>query len=150
MDRPFSSELASRISSVRRDHPVRVAIDGADASGKTTLADELAAPLQRMGRSVLRSSIDGFHNPATIRRRRGATFLRADFEVTIKRAEERDLELFGTISDVRFRYEHRYVPGQRLYLSEAQPESRASVVINNNDPAQPHIENVRGNHRNRR
>jgi uridine kinase len=77
-------------------------------------------------------------------------FLRADFEVTVKRAEERDLELFGSISDVRSRYEDRYVPGQRLYLSEVQPEGWASIVINNNDPAEPHIENVRGNHRDRR
>ncbi len=66
------AELASRIAGVRRAHPVRVAIDGVDAAGKTTLADELVAPLQRLGRSVLRASIDGFHHPTTIRKRRGA------------------------------------------------------------------------------
>ena len=66
-------------------------------------------------------------------------FLRADFEVTMKRAEERDLELYGSVAKVRLRYEQRYVPGQRLYLSEVQPEGRASVVIDNNDLTQPFI-----------
>jgi hypothetical protein len=40
---------------------VRVAIDGVDGVGKTTLADELVAPLQLLGRDVIRASIDGFH-----------------------------------------------------------------------------------------
>jgi uridine kinase len=209
-------ELASRIAVIRRNHPVRVAIDGVDASGKTTLADELVVPIQGMGRSVIRGSIDRFHHPATIRRRRGelspegyfrdsfnhtglvtalleplgpngvrryrraifdfrsdspvdaplqeaardavllfdgvfllrpelreywdfSIFVRADFAVTIKRGERRDSNLFGGMSNARLRYEQRYVPGQRLYLSEVDPERWASVVIDNNDPAQPCI-----------
>ncbi len=46
---------------------LRVAIDGIDAAGKTTLADELAGLLERAGRPVLRASIDGFHHPASER-----------------------------------------------------------------------------------
>jgi uridine kinase len=53
-------------------HPVRTAIDGPDAAGKTTLADELAAALQERGRSVIRASIDGFHRPRRERYRRGS------------------------------------------------------------------------------
>jgi uridine kinase len=209
-------DLSSRISSVCRDHPVRVAVDGVDASGKTTLADELVAPLRRIGRSVIRASIDRFHNPAAVRHRRGpasaegyyrdsfnyaaligavlqslgpggtrryrravfdfradspvdapleeapldavllfdgvfllrpelrehwdfSIFVHADFEVAVRRAEERDLALFGGTSNVRRRYEQRYVPGQRLYLSEVQPHRWASVVIDNNDPAHPRL-----------
>ena len=56
---------------VHRPHPVRVAIDGVDAAGKTTLADELAPVIEDLGRPVIRASIDGFHNPAATRRRRG-------------------------------------------------------------------------------
>jgi uridine kinase len=52
-------------------HPVRVAIDGRTASGKTTLADELAALLAGQGRSVIRTSIDGFHRPRAERYARG-------------------------------------------------------------------------------
>src|SRR5919201_5401716 len=64
-------ELADRIETVRRPHPVRVAIDGVDAAGKTTLADELAAVLRGRGREVIRASIDGFHRPRAERYRRG-------------------------------------------------------------------------------
>src|SRR5688572_29726232 len=65
-------ELASRISRIEQKHPVRVAIDGVDAAGKTTMAEELVAPLKAYGRPVIRASIDGFHNPARVRHNRGA------------------------------------------------------------------------------
>jgi uridine kinase len=210
-------ELADRICRVGRPHPVRVAIDGVDAAGKTTLADELVLPVERLGRSVIRASIDGFHNPAAVRHQRGDTspagyyrdsfnhagliqtllaplgpggdrryrraifdfrldspvdapleeaiqsavllfdgvfllspalqpywdfsiFVKADFEVTTARAECRDSQLFGTSSRARQRYNDRYVPGQRLYLAEAQPEGRACVVVDNNDPLEPILE----------
>ncbi len=63
--------LADHIARVHRDHPIRVGIDGFAAAGKTTLADELVAPLEQRGRVVVRISIDGFHNPAEIRHRKG-------------------------------------------------------------------------------
>ena len=215
--RELIASLASTIAALHRPHPLRVAIDGVDASGKTTLANELAPSIEILGRPVLRASIDGFHNPAATRRRRGPTspegyfhdsfnhdalieallqplgpggslafrrevfdfrsdqpveaplehaqpdsvlifdgvfllrpelrdhfdfsiFLRADFRVTVARAEDRDLHLFGSIQEIRQRYDNRYVPGQRLYLAEVQPERWASVVINNNDPLRPIIE----------
>lgn len=64
-------DIATRIDSLRLEHPTRVGIDGVDAAGKTTLADELANLLQKSGRTVIRASIDGFHNPRAIRRQRG-------------------------------------------------------------------------------
>lgn len=69
----FLDELARRIIQIELPHPIRVAIDGPDAAGKTRLADELVAPLQSQGRPVIRASIDGFHHPARIRHQRGAT-----------------------------------------------------------------------------
>ena len=63
--------LARRILEIRRPHPVRVAIDGPDAAGKTVLADELAGLLERSGRPVIRASIDGFHRPRAQRLVRG-------------------------------------------------------------------------------
>jgi hypothetical protein len=59
--------LADLISTLRRPHPVRVAVDGVDAAGKTTLADELAA----RGKAVVRAGIDGFGRPRADRCRRG-------------------------------------------------------------------------------
>ena len=65
--------LAGRIVRIEQPHPVRVAIDGPDAAGKTTLAQELVEPLRARGRQAIRASIDGFHNPAPVRHRRGRT-----------------------------------------------------------------------------
>ncbi|MCA9969116.1 MAG: hypothetical protein KC425_02820 [Anaerolineales bacterium] len=52
-------------------HPLRVAIDGIDAAGKTTLADELSATLRARGRPVLRASVDDFQQPRAVRYGRG-------------------------------------------------------------------------------
>lgn len=203
--------LVNRIIQIERPHPIRIAIDGPDAAGKTTLAQELILPLQAYGRSVIRASIDGFHNSARIRHKRGSTspegyyhdsfnyqalidsllaplgpsgsrqylsavfdyrthselqipiqvakanavllfdgvfllrselmqywdftiFVEAAFENTLARAEQRDAVLFGSVEEVRRRYEQRYIPGQKLYFDEYQPKERAKVVVDNNDP----------------
>ena len=207
-------ELAHRIVHIERPHPIRVAIDGVDAAGKTTLAEDLVTPLQACGRPVIRASIDGFHHPAHRRYQRGSAspegyyrdsfnyqaliesllaplglggsrwyraavfdfrldaavqvplcvaesnavllfdgvfllrpelrsywefiiFVETAFEVTLVRAQQRDLALFGTVAEVTKRYEQRYMPGQRLYLEECQPKERATVVVENNDPWHP-------------
>lgn len=44
--------------------PLLVCIDGVDTSGKTTLCRSLADYLTERGYSVIKASIDGFHNPA--------------------------------------------------------------------------------------
>jgi uridine kinase len=49
----------------------RVAIDGVDGAGKTHFADELGLVLRASGESVIRASVDGFHNPRSIRYRQG-------------------------------------------------------------------------------
>jgi uridine kinase len=63
--------VAAFVVAVERPHPVRVAIDGRTASGKTTIADELALELKRIGRATIRTSIDGFHRPKRDRYARG-------------------------------------------------------------------------------
>ena len=64
-------ELSNHIDSLKPVHPLRVAIDGVDSAGKTSLANELVSPLQKRGRSVIRASIDSFHNPQLIRYQQG-------------------------------------------------------------------------------
>ncbi|GHH33747.1 gamma-glutamylcyclotransferase [Lentzea cavernae] len=51
--------------------PLRVAVDGITASGKTTLARELTALVAARGRSAAHLSMDGFHHPRAIRHRQG-------------------------------------------------------------------------------
>ena len=210
------AELANRIGRIERPHPIRVAIDGPDAGGKTTLAQELAALLQAHGRPVIRASIDGFHNPARMRHQQGSTspagyfhhsfnyhalikslltplgpngsrhyraavfdyrtdaevqvpiqvaavnavllfdgvfllrsellaywdftiFVAVAFATTLARAVQRDRVLFGSVAEVRRRYEQRYIPGQQLYFAECSPLARARVVVDNNDPRNPEI-----------
>lgn len=65
------SRLAEAIGSVTTGHPVRVAVDGPPAAGKTTLADELAVVLRAQGREVIRASIESFLLPRSQRYRRG-------------------------------------------------------------------------------
>jgi uridine kinase len=63
-------QVADQIVVVERPHPIRVAIDGRTAAGKTILADELVAPIERLGRPAIRVQIDDFHQPRAERRRR--------------------------------------------------------------------------------
>src|SRR5215213_2063869 len=63
--------LAEEIGAAMTTHPLRVAIDGPPAAGKTTLADELAVVLRAQGREVIRASIEGFLLPRSQRYRRG-------------------------------------------------------------------------------
>jgi uridine kinase len=63
--------LAEVVSSVSVGRPVRVAVDGPPAAGKTTLADELAVVLRAQGREVIRATIEDFLFPEKHRYRRG-------------------------------------------------------------------------------
>ncbi len=63
--------LAEEIGSATTTHPLRVAIDGPPAAGKTTLADELEVVLRSQGREVIRATIDDFLFPRAQRYRRG-------------------------------------------------------------------------------
>jgi uridine kinase len=145
----------------------RIAVDGIDAAGKTTLADQLGALLR-----AERVCIDDFLRPEDERYARGvdsaegyyldsfdhAAFRAAvlapagpvvadgvflqrpelddlwdlriwvdvSFAESLRRAVIRDAHF---MDDVRARYERRYHPGQRLYLTEVDPRSRADIVV---------------------
>lgn len=75
MDQGTRGELVGRLAEAMRPvttaHPLRVAIDGPPAAGKTTLADELAVVLHAQGRNVIRATIEGFLFPRAQRYRRG-------------------------------------------------------------------------------
>ncbi|HET8845192.1 MAG TPA: hypothetical protein VFN35_27200 [Ktedonobacteraceae bacterium] len=209
-------QLAHLLVSLEFAHPLRVALDGIDAAGKTSLANELAPYIEEHGRPVIRASLDSFHRPRRERYQRGSDspkgyyedsfdhralqealltplgpqgqrkyrravfdvqtdmpllaieeeapvnaillfdgvfllrpelyhywdyriFVSVDFEVALQRASIRDQVLFGSPEDVRARYLRRYVPGQQLYLQQVQPQMRADLIVDNNDPAEPRI-----------
>jgi uridine kinase len=63
--------IATRIVEQPADPVTLTAVDGVDGAGKTVFADALATHLTRLGVTVVRASIDGFHRPRTERYRRG-------------------------------------------------------------------------------
>lgn len=65
------SELANTVQQMRFSHPLRVAIDGVDAAGKTMLGNELAMCLRSAQKKVIQASVDDFHLPKKIRRQKG-------------------------------------------------------------------------------
>lgn len=67
------SRVAADINRLPSDRITRVGIDGVDGAGKTTFANEVAKELELLGRTVIRASVDGFHNPKIIRYQRGHT-----------------------------------------------------------------------------
>jgi uridine kinase len=63
--------LADSVEGRSAGRPIRVAVDGCAASGKTTMADELAVVLRQRGRHVIRAWVDDFLRPRSERYRRG-------------------------------------------------------------------------------
>jgi uridine kinase len=67
----MTAEVADAILDLPAARFHRVAIDGVVGAGMVHFADELASELSGRGTPVVRASVDGFHNPARTRRRRG-------------------------------------------------------------------------------
>jgi uridine kinase len=63
--------LAAAIVACHPGRIIRVAIDGVDGAGKTTLADALAPRVTARGRPAIRASVDDFHHPKALRYARG-------------------------------------------------------------------------------
>ena len=84
---------------------MRVAIDGVDAAGKTTLADELVRHVLSRGRLTIRASADGFHRPRAERHRRGAESPESYFEDAFARdlLRARLLDPLGPGGDLLYR-----------------------------------------------
>jgi uridine kinase len=65
------AEIVRRILPLKYGLPTLVAVDGLTASGKTTLANELATIVRLAGRPAIRASVDDFHRPDEARHHRG-------------------------------------------------------------------------------
>ncbi len=69
--RQILDDLARQIVRLSPTRIIRVAIDGVDGAGKTTFANDLASAVVQLNRPVIRASVDGFHNPRSVRYARG-------------------------------------------------------------------------------
>ena len=65
------ARLVREVEKAQTTHPLRVAIDGMPAVGKTSLADELSDALRARGRWVIRATIEDFLFPRAQRYSRG-------------------------------------------------------------------------------
>jgi uridine kinase len=211
------SILASRIERKRRDKPLKVALDGRCAAGKSILADELAAALHPNGAPVVRASVDGFHHQRERRYRRGEysaagyyedaydyqmvidallqplsgdsfpascrlaahdvitdtlvsgppasitansvllfdglfllrrelnpywdfrILVHVDAQTSVSRAVLRDSGGDDALNPVRLKYDLRYLPAWQIYTENDKPETKAAVIVDNSDFANPHI-----------
>lgn len=63
--------VSTYLSNLQSGGPLRVAVDGRTACGKSTFARALKTSLQANGCHLVHSTIDGFHNPKVVRYARG-------------------------------------------------------------------------------
>lgn len=70
---PTAEQIATKVATKSRQSRVLVAVDGGDASGKTTYASELADALRGVGRTALVIHVDDFMHVRAVRHRRGRT-----------------------------------------------------------------------------
>lgn len=69
-------------------------------------------------------------------------FLRSSFETARVRGAARDAEHFGSAAEALRIFDVRYHAAQRRYLDEADPEARAEIVIEHDDPRNPTVARV--------
>ncbi len=72
--------LAESLIALQGDHPLRVAIDGVTASGKTTLGNELTSAIAEREHPVIRIRMDDFHHRRQHRYRQGKDSARGYYE----------------------------------------------------------------------
>jgi uridine kinase len=125
------ARLAHLLSGHTAEHTVRVAVDGPDAAGKTTLADELAVVLRQTGRSALRASFDDFHRPRHERHQRGPLSPEGYFRDCFDFPALRRLVLqpLGPDGNGRFQPALRDYRTEELYQQPAQVAPARSMLL---------------------
>ena len=128
MRKKIINEIASIINQIDLPHPIKVAIDGSGASGKTTFANELVGPLEKLGRNVIRATIDGFHNPPEIRRKQGKLSPKGYLEDSYNYASLKKylLEPLGPTGNLEYKesvYNFRINQPTNVKIEKAKPSS---------------------------
>ncbi len=62
-------------------------------------------------------------------------FLDVQFDITIQRTLKRikDKKYLGSEQDILSKYKKRYIPGQKIYITNVNPKEKADIVIENID-----------------
>jgi uridine kinase len=139
--------IADGIEGCSVPHPLRVAVDGRTASGKTTLADEVGALLRARGQPAVHAEsgaiaiVDGsFLQRAELSEAWDlVVFVEVSEAVAVSRGAARDTALLGGIAAAREMHERRYQPAFALYDARCRPKDRADLVVVNDEPSAPRI-----------
>jgi uridine kinase len=72
--------IVNEIEKLQFEHPIRVGVSGITASGKSTLAQEIALEIVSRGYLCIKASIDDFHNPKKLRYSQALSLAHAYYE----------------------------------------------------------------------
>ena len=122
--------IVDAIDAIPCSHPLRVAIDGSAAAGKTMLADELATSLRGRGRDVIRASIEGFLRPRIERYRRGPESAQGCYEDSFDYDRLR-VELLRPLGESGSRLYRTEIYDRRtdLLVDSEQMEASADAIL---------------------
>lgn len=125
------ASIAEAILAVRLTHPTRVGIDGFCASGKTTLADCLAAELHKAGRETIRVSADDFQNPPHVRWKLGSSSPEgfASFQIDFLALVQLLLQPLGPGGNLTFHTKCFDVRASRPNLSPPRTASSSAILL---------------------
>ncbi|MFC6022327.1 uridylate kinase [Plantactinospora solaniradicis] len=123
--------MVGLILPMRPGHVLRVAVDGPDAAGKSTLVAELGRRLSGT-RATIQASVDGFHRPRAVRRRRGELSPEGYYHDSFDYVALRDslLDPLGPGGNRRYRtasYDHRADRAKQRQVQVA-PEDAVLLV----------------------
>lgn len=112
-------------------HPVRVAVDGITAAGKTTLARELVAAIRATGRPALHLSLDGFHHPRARRYRRGRWSALGYYEdaYDVEAFVREVLQPLGPEGDRRYRHRVRDLETDQPVIEPRSGAPQTTVAV---------------------
>ena len=130
--RRLLDEIAARILGVSSPGVVLVAVDGVDGAGKSTFADELARVLRGSARTVIRASVDSFHNPRAIRYRQGRDSPQGFFDDSHDYASLKRLLLDPLSAQGNRRFRHEAFDHRRdapVVAAEEQASSHAILLF---------------------
>jgi hypothetical protein len=140
--------LADRAVGLESGLPVLVGVDGVDGAGKSTLSEELRSALEARGRGAIHVELDDFQRPRELRNRRGPHSPEGCYEdvfdleaiSALGREPMPEAEAAALRQRMELRWRRGWLPAQRLYEELADPVRRASVLIDNSEPAMPRVE----------
>jgi uridine kinase len=66
-------------------------------------------------------------------------YLHISFDTVLRRGIERDQAWMGDAAEAERRYLTKYLPGERRYVEEIDPASRAQIVVDNTDFDDPEL-----------